>query len=147
MANGVKYCTGDILVCIDSDTVIKPDAITLLVQPFTDQQVYCVCGNGVVANESNPKINNALTRLQKVWYADSFRIRKGVESIFGIVICCSGVLSAYRKEKFEQVVDRWLNETFLGHPVVSGDDRQMTNGVRRKIHLPIQRFSIYVCAQ
>jgi hyaluronan synthase len=127
MATGIKQCSGDILVCIDSDTFVKPDAIKLLVQPFTDPEVYCVCGNGVVANESEPKINNLLTRLQKVWYADSFRIRKGVESIFGIVICCSGVLSAYRKEKFEKVVNNWLNEKFLGHDVVSGDDRQMTN--------------------
>ncbi|MCW4030543.1 MAG: glycosyltransferase [Candidatus Bathyarchaeota archaeon] len=131
MATGIKKCTGDVLVCIDSDTIVKPDAIKMLVQPFTDPQVYCVCGNGVVANESDPKINNTLTRLQKVWYADSFRIRKGVESIFGIVICCSGVLSAYRKEKFQQVVDEWLNEKFLGHDVVSGDDRQMTNLMMR----------------
>jgi hyaluronan synthase len=127
MATGVKYCTGDILVCIDSDTEVKSDAIKLLVQPFTDQEVFCVCGNGVVANEFEPEINNTLTRLQKVWYADSFRVRKGVESLFGIVICCSGVLSAYRKEKFEKVIDQWLNEKFLGHEVVSGDDRQMTN--------------------
>ncbi len=127
MATGAKYCTGQILVCIDSDTIVKPDAIKLLVQPFTDESVYCVCGNGVVANESDPEINNTLTHLQKVWYADSFRVRKGVESIFGIVICCSGVLSAYRREKFEQVVDKWLHETFLGHRVISGDDRQMTN--------------------
>jgi len=127
MAAGVKQCSGEILVCIDSDTIVKPDAIKLLVQPFTDTKVYCVCGNAAVANESEPKTNTILARFQKVWYADSFRIRKGVESIFNMVICCSGVLSAYRREKFEKVADEWLNEKFLGREVVSGDDRQMTN--------------------
>jgi hyaluronan synthase len=124
---GVKNANGEIIVCVDSDTVLDPDAITNIVQPLTNPAVYCVCGNGIVANELDKKQDNLLSRLQKVWYADSFRIRKGVESQFGMVICCSGVLSAYRKDKFLQVVDQWLNETFLGHEVVSGDDRQMTN--------------------
>lgn len=127
MAAGLKQCTGEILVCVDSDTIIKPDAIKLLVQPFIDEGVYCVCGNAAVVNESNPETDTLLARFQKVWYADSFRIRKGVESLFGMVICCSGVLSAYRREKFEKVVDEWLNEKFLGREVISGDDRQMTN--------------------
>lgn len=124
---GVKNCKGEIIVCVDSDTILDPDAITNLVQPLTNPEVYCVCGNGIVANEQDKKQDNLLARLQKVWYADSFRIRKGVESQFGMVICCSGVLSAYRKAKFLQVINEWLNEKFLGHEVVSGDDRQMTN--------------------
>lgn len=122
MATGIKNCTGEILVCVDSDTIVKPDAIRLLVQPLSDNDVYCVCGNGIVANAKN-----TLTRFQRVWYADSFRIRKGTESKFGMVICCSGVLAAYRKAKVEAILDKWLNETFLGYEVVSGDDRQLTN--------------------
>lgn len=124
---GAKNCTGDVIVCVDSDTTLDPDAITNLVQPLSNPEVYCVCGNGIVANEQDKKQDNTLSRMQKVWYADSFRIRKGVESQFGMVICCSGVLSAYRKDMFLQVMDEWLNETFLGREVVSGDDRQMTN--------------------
>ncbi|MCL2288597.1 MAG: glycosyltransferase family 2 protein [Candidatus Bathyarchaeota archaeon] len=127
MAAGLKQCTGEILVCVDSDTIVKRDAIKLLVQPFIAEDVYCICGNAAVVNESNPETSTMLARFQKVWYADSFRIRKGVESLFNMVICCSGVLSAYRREKFEKVVDEWLNEKFLGREVVSGDDRQMTN--------------------
>jgi len=124
---GVRACKGEVIVCVDSDTTLDPEAITNLVQPLANPDVYCVCGNGIVANEQDKKQDNTLSRLQKVWYADSFRIRKGVESQFGMVICCSGVLSAYRKDKFLQVINEWLNEKFLGHEVVSGDDRQMTN--------------------
>ncbi|MDR0373410.1 MAG: glycosyltransferase [Nitrososphaerota archaeon] len=131
MAAGLKQCTGEILVCVDSDTILKPDAIKNLVQPFTDKDVYCVCGSAIVANDRDPKTNTIIARFQKVWYADSFRLRKGIESIFNMVICCSGVLSAYRKEKFESVTEEWLNEKFLGREVISGDDRQMTNLMMR----------------
>ncbi|MDR1992558.1 MAG: glycosyltransferase family 2 protein [Nitrososphaerota archaeon] len=131
MAAGLKQCTGEILVCVDSDTILKPDAIKNLVQPFTDKDVYCVCGSAIVANDTDPKSNTIIARFQKVWYADSFRLRKGTESIFNMVICCSGVLSAYRKEKFESVTEEWLNEKFLGREVISGDDRQMTNLMMR----------------
>jgi hyaluronan synthase len=131
MASGVKQCTGEILVCIDSDTLVKPDAIKMLVQPFVDEEVFCVCGNATVVNETNSKSSTLLTRLQKVWYAEAFRIRKGVESLFGMVLCCSGVFSAYRREKFEKVTEEWLNEKFLGRKVVAGDDRQMTNLMMR----------------
>ncbi|MDR2707475.1 MAG: glycosyltransferase family 2 protein [Nitrososphaerota archaeon] len=129
MAAGFKQCTGEILVCIDSDTVIKSDAITMVVQPFTDNVVYCVCGNAVAANSSES--DNTLARLQKAWYADSFRLRKGVESLFGMVICCSGVLAAYRRDKVEKIVDEWVNEKFLGRHFESGDDRQLTNRMLR----------------
>jgi hyaluronan synthase len=131
MAAGLEHCTGEILVCVDSDTILKPNAVTNLVQPFVDKDVYCVCGSAIVANDTDPKTNTLIARFQKVWYADSFRLRKGVESIFDMVICCSGVLSAYRKEKFEDVTEEWLNEKFLGREVISGDDRQMTNLMMR----------------
>ena len=131
MAAGLKQCNGEIIVCVDSDTILKPDAITNLVQPFTEKEVYCVCGSAIVANDTDPKTNTLIARFQKVWYADSFRLRKGVESIFDMVICCSGVLSAYRKEKFTAVTEEWLNEKFLGREVISGDDRQMTNLMMR----------------
>ncbi|MCL2690853.1 MAG: glycosyltransferase family 2 protein [Candidatus Bathyarchaeota archaeon] len=131
MASGVKQCNGDILVCLDSDTLVEPDSIKMLVQPFTDDEVYCVCGNASVINKNSSKTNTWLTRFQKVWYAEAFRVRKGVESLFGMVLCCSGVFSAYRREKFERVTNEWLNEKFLGRQVVAGDDRQMTNLMMR----------------
>jgi hyaluronan synthase len=131
MASGVKECTGEILVCLDSDTLVEPDSIKMLVQPFTNEEVYCVCGNASVINKTNSKTNTLLTRFQKVWYAEAFRVRKGVESLFGMVLCCSGVFSAYRREKFEKAINEWLNEKFLGRKVVAGDDRQMTNLMMR----------------
>jgi hyaluronan synthase len=55
VAAGVKQCSGDIVVLVDSDAVVTVDAIKNLVQPFKRVGVFGVCGNAVVANEFLPK--------------------------------------------------------------------------------------------
>jgi len=129
VAAGLKRCTGDVVVLMDSDTVVDANSIVNLVQPFRDEKVYCVCGNAVVHNSSSKKINSWLAKFQRVWYADAFRIRKGAESLFGVVLCCSGALAAYRRDKMLQVADKWINEKFAGRAVSCGDDRQLTNAM------------------
>jgi hyaluronan synthase len=126
MAHGIEHANGDIIVSIDSDAIVESDAIANLVQPFIDPIVYCVSGNAIVSNEYKQKINTPLARLQKVWYTDGFCLRKGAESLFGIVLCCSGVLSAFRKDKVKQVLPSWLVETFRGKKCLSGEDAQLT---------------------
>jgi len=126
LAHGIKHANGEIIVSIDSDAIVELNALVNLVQPFTDPDVYCVSGNAIVSNEYKQKINTFLARLQKVWYTDGFCIRKGAESLFGIVLCCSGVLSAFRKDKVQQVLPNWLTETFMGRKCLSGEDAQLT---------------------
>jgi len=127
MAYGIEHAHGEVVICIDSDATIEPNALTNLVQPFADPKVYCACGNAIVSNEYQPKTNTLLARLQKVWYTDGYYIRKGSENLFGVVLCCSGVLSAFRKDKVQQILPNWLTEKFMGKKCVSGEDAQLTN--------------------
>jgi hyaluronan synthase len=127
VAEGLKHCTGDVVVLVDSDTIVKVDAVSSLVQPFTDPRVFCVCGNAEVLNSRKDVGVSVLSGFQKVWYNESFRVRKGVESLFGVVFCCSGVLAAYRVDKVRLVLPDFLGEKFLGVAVRSGDDRRLTN--------------------
>jgi hyaluronan synthase len=122
-AFGVEKSKGDIVICVDSDTIVAKDAIRLLVQPFSDTNVFCTCGHGEVLNKGE----NLLTELQRGWYASSFRILKAMESNFNMVTCCSGLLAAYRKDGISAVINEWLNETFLGRQIIDSDDRRMTN--------------------
>lgn len=122
-ASGVRVANGNILICIDSDTYVDKNAIKLLVQPFIKKEIMASCGHGKVSN----KDVNFLTKLQHYWYQEMFYITKGMESYFGAVSCCSGILAAYRKEVVLTVMDEWLNEKFMGNPILIGDDRQMTN--------------------
>jgi len=132
-ATGMEHSTGDFLVCVDSDSVVHRNALLYLVQPFADRAVYCTCGHGNVLN----KHKNFLTRFQSVWYSDSFRVTKGLESSLGMVTCCSGVLACYRREGIKLVIDDWLNEKFLGRQMLGSDDRRMTN-----LMLKLHKFAI-----
>ena len=122
-AAGVNASSNEIVICIDSDTLVDEQAIKFLVQPFTDEDVVSVCGHGSAANENV----NILTKLQHFWYQDMFRLIKGMESMLGAVTCCSGILAGYRRKSIVPVLNRWLNEKFFGRPIFIGDDRQLTN--------------------
>ena len=126
LATGFSKAKGDIMVCIDSDSFVEREAVKLLVQPFADLKVVATCGTGEAANK-----DSFLAKLQHYWYADSFRLQKGMESRFGCVNCCSGILSAYRKQTVRRVINEWLNERFAGRHILIGDDRQLTSLVAR----------------
>lgn len=128
LAAGAKVAKGDIVVFMDSDSFLKPDAITKLMQGFIDPKVAAISGHCEVENQWT----NFLTKMQTVRYYIGFRIMKGAESIFDSVTCLSGPLSAYRKEIVMEFVDDWVNQKFFGRPATFGDDRSLTNFILRK---------------
>ena len=116
---------GEIILFMDSDTFVDRMAIERLVTCFNDPNVGAVTG---MARPSN-RDENVLTKMQETWYDGSFAIMKGMEGSFGSVTCCSGVLSAYRKEAIMPCLDDWSNDKFLGIEFRAGDDRQLTSYV------------------
>lgn len=128
LAAGAKVAKGEIIVFMDSDSFLKPDAILNLVQGFSDQKIAAISGHCEVENQRT----NFLTKMQAVRYYIGFRIMKGAESIFDSVTCLSGPLSAYRKELVMEFLDPWVNQTFLGRPATFGDDRSLTNFILKK---------------
>ena len=123
LAAGAKIAKGDIIVFMDSDSFLKPDAIQFLMENFADPEVAAVSGHCEVENQWT----NFLTKMQAVRYYIGFRIMKGAESVFHSVTCLSGPLSAYRKDLVMKYVDPWVNQQFLGKPATFGDDRSLTN--------------------
>lgn len=116
---------GDIIVLHDSDSIVSSTAIERLVSVFSNQDA------GAVTCYSRP-LNadvNTLTKMQDTWYHGSFNIFKAMESAFGSVTCCAGVLSAYRREAILPCLETWSNDTFLGEEFRPGDDRQLTSYV------------------
>ena len=116
---------GEIILFMDSDTFIDRMAIERLVTCFNDPDVGAVTGMARPLNRDE----NVLTRMQETWYDGSFAIMKGMEGSFGSVTCCSGVLSAYRREAIMPCMDDWSNDKFLGIEFRAGDDRQLTSYV------------------
>lgn len=128
MAEGIRRSNGDIVVFVDSDSYLEPDAVTNIVQPFADPKVGAVVGHADVANA----MTNWLTKMQQVRYYSAFRVIKGTESLLGgSVTCASGCCSAYRRDAILPHLDAWEFQTFLGRPATFGDDRALTNRVLR----------------
>lgn len=124
MAIGIAAARdAELLVFIDSDSQVTPDAVRVLAGYFADPSVGAVAGHTDVANRSV----NVLTRMQAMQYFIAFRIYKSAEALFGAVTCCSGCFSGYRSAAVAPVLDSWLNQTFLGQPSTFGDDRSLTN--------------------
>jgi N-acetylglucosaminyltransferase len=117
----------DIVVGVDSDTMIAPDGIRRLVAGLDDPRVGAVMGEMLAVNASA----NWLTRLidRRYWYACNQV--SAAESWFGAVLCCCGPFSAYRRSVLEAVLDDYLNQTFRGRRTTHGEDRHLTNLVLR----------------
>jgi hyaluronan synthase len=128
MAEGAKRARGDVLVYVDSDSFLRPDAVRKLASAFVEPEVAAVCGHADVQNART----NFLTKMQEVRYFVAFRVVKAAESIFSTVTCCSGCLAAYRRSAVMEVLDDWLDQTFLGVPATFGDDRSLTRYMLRQ---------------
>lgn len=127
MAEGIRRSSGEVIVFIDSDSVVAPDGLRHLVADFADARVGAVVGRADVLN----KTTSILTKMQQVRYYVAFQVIKGSESLFGAVTCASGCFSAYRRTALLEVLHRWERQTFLGAKATFGDDRALTNYILR----------------
>jgi hyaluronan synthase len=127
MAECIMRSTNEIMIFIDSDSLIEPQTTRELVKYFSDPKIGAVTAHGFVANADT----NLLTKMQSVKYYISFRAYKSAESLFGCVTCCSGCGAAYRRDTLMKVVNEWCNQTFLGVQCTFGDDRALTNLILR----------------
>jgi hyaluronan synthase len=127
MAAGIRASDAEVIVFVDSDSVVEPGSLRQLVQPLADPRVGAVCGHANVLNVRD----TWLTRMQAVRYFVAFRVVKAAESVFSAVTCCSGCFSAYRRAAILPRMEWWENQRFLGVESTFGDDRSLTNCVLR----------------
>ena len=125
LAAGFKQASGEILVTIDSDSVIEPQTLLAMAGPFRDPRIGAVAGKVLVYNRSE----GILPRMLHVRFVLSFDFLRAAQSTYGTVYCCPGALSAYRASVIKEILEAWINQTFLGEPCTYGEDRAMTNYV------------------
>lgn len=141
---GISHSRGDIIITVDSDTILDKKAVSEIIKPFlSDKSIGAVTGCVKAYNHSR----NWLTRIVSARYALSFDIFRASQSVFKSVMCCSGVLSAYKKEIFIEVMPDWLSQEFLGKKCTYGDDRALTNLILKKGYYTVyQRTAVaYTC--
>ncbi len=123
LAVGFKRASGEIVVTLDSDSVIEPGALLAIAGPFRKPSVGAVAGKVKVFNRRE----GLIPRMLHVRYIVSFDFQRASESAYGTVYCCPGALTAYRTSIVREVLDKWLQQKFLGAVCTVGEDRALTN--------------------
>lgn len=134
---GFKMTTGQVLVTVDSDSIVKRDTLRNLVSPFvSDTKCGAVAGNVRVLNRKKAII----PRMLNVSFAFSFEFIRSAQSVLGSVLCTPGALAAYRREAVEACLSDWINQKFLGQLTDIGEDRAMTNMIMKQgYHIRFQQ--------
>jgi hyaluronan synthase len=124
---GFRASQGEILVTVDSDSVIEPDALKHLIAPLLhDPELGAVAGNVKVYNRHNSFIG----KMQGVRFVNLDYLRAS-QSVYRTVICTPGSLSAYRRSALLPILSAWRRQTFLGAPCHHSEDRALTNFILR----------------
>jgi N-acetylglucosaminyltransferase len=120
----LRQATGELVLTIDSDTMIAPDGVRQLVDAFlADDRVAAVTGEVAAMNRSV----NLLTSLIDQRYDFIFNEERAAQAVNDALLCCSGPFAMYRRSVLRQVWDDYLTQTYRGQRCVSGDDLHLTN--------------------
>ena len=89
---GIGHTDAPILVCIDADTKLKPDAVERMAMHFIKEEVGAVAGNVKVGNEIN-----LITRWQSIEYTTSQNMDRKAFSLLNAITVVPGAIGAFRK--------------------------------------------------
>ncbi len=123
LETGFRRAFGEIVVTIDSDSVIERQTLLSIAGPFRNPSIGAVAGKVLVYNRDK----GIIPRMLHVRFVLSFDFLRAAQSTYGTVYCCPGALSAYRTSVVRNVLDAWMTQTFLGEQCTYGEDRALTN--------------------
>jgi hyaluronan synthase len=128
LAEGIRRASGELVVTVDSDSVIARGALLAVTGPFRDPRVGAVAGKVAVHNRKE----HLIPRMLHVRFILSFDFLRSAQSVFRTVYCCPGALSAYRTAVVRDLLEEWEGQTFLGAQCTYGEDRALTNLILRE---------------
>jgi cellulose synthase/poly-beta-1,6-N-acetylglucosamine synthase-like glycosyltransferase/peptidoglycan/xylan/chitin deacetylase (PgdA/CDA1 family) len=116
--HALSEAVGDIVVSIDADTIVDPEAVPRLVRHFADPKVGAVAGNVKVMNR-----NKWLTRWQALEYITSQNLEKRAFDLLNCIPVVPGAAGAWRTDLLR------ANGGFSGDTVA--EDTDLTLTIRR----------------
>ncbi|MBM6993038.1 MAG: glycosyltransferase [Prevotella sp.] len=97
---GIAHTDADFVVCMDADTKLKPDAVSILMRHFfidEEGRVGAVAGNVKVGNQ-----RNLLTRWQAIEYTTSQNFDRMAYSAINAITVVPGAIGAFRKSAIQR---------------------------------------------
>ena len=127
IVKGVNNTSGNIVLIVDSDTLLSSDTIKEMVRPFVDENV-----GGVTCEQRILNWDSSLTRRLMDWMEDfRWTISNKAMSSDGVVGCLPGRAMAFSRSAIVRsmgpFLDKFLNDSFMGKRCITGDDRHLTS--------------------
>ncbi len=94
----IEQSSNDILVCIDADTILLPDAIALMIPFFANEDVAAVAGNVRVGNPVN-----LLSNWQKIEYTTSQNFERMAFDYVNAILVVPGAIGAFRRTVMDEI--------------------------------------------
>ncbi|XP_014557225.1 glycosyltransferase family 2 protein [Bipolaris victoriae FI3] len=125
--SGFSLASGDIIISLDSDSVLERNSISRLIAPLVlDSRVGGVAGHLSVLNVGQKTI----PRLLDMLFETSGNIPRAAQSkACGAVTILPGALSAYRTVAIKPFLASLRETKFMGTPIKHGEDIEITLGL------------------
>lgn len=118
MNMGLAYTEAEVIVVVDADSSLGPNAIWEMVQPLQDEAVGAVSGSVI---SRNPFVN-LVTWLQTYEYLSTILVGRLLAAKLGVLGIVSGAFGAFRRSALQQV---------MGWDVGPPEDLDITLALRR----------------
>lgn len=119
---GWEAASAPLVALVDSDTIWADDVAERVCEPFADPRV-----GGVGTRQNAYETGTFWQRLNDMYLDYRYFDEIASQTVVGqAVSCLSGRTAVYRRALLLRVSDRFMNETFLGVPCMSGDDKRLT---------------------
>ncbi|RJL33144.1 glycosyltransferase [Bailinhaonella thermotolerans] len=130
LRRGWESCASELVALVDSDTVWAPDVGAEVRKPFADPGV-----GGVGTRQNVYRPRGFLHRVTDMFLDYRYFDENAAQTVCGeAVSCLSGRTAVYRRHLLLEVSAEFMNETFLGVPCVSGDDKRLTMLILERGH-------------
>jgi cellulose synthase/poly-beta-1,6-N-acetylglucosamine synthase-like glycosyltransferase len=137
--HAVRETEAEIIVSVDSDTIVDRNAVRQLVARFTSPDIAAVGGRVHVSNANE----NWLSRMQTIKYFFGQEILKNLERSMSSVMCLSGCLTAYRRHVLVALEPILEDRNVCGVPIKYGEDRFLTRQIVKAGYRTIMTMEAY----
>ncbi|WP_271593193.1 chitooligosaccharide synthase NodC [Bradyrhizobium sp. CCBAU 65884] len=118
----IRSSSGDLVLNVDSDTILAADVVTKLVLKMRDPEIGAAMGQLIASNRGK----TWLTRLIDMEYWLACNEERAAQARFGAVMCCCGPCAMYRRSALALLLDQYEAQFFRGKPSDFGEDRHLT---------------------